>query len=135
MAKPGQRTWTDEQLASTVEICRTWSAVAQCLGLRQKGETTRMLRRHAARLQLDVTHMPKPRTEVVPLWSPAPGESAKVEYLDVDPDNANTYVQLGRVYHAAKNYKDSRRVLEEAVQIVTPNGNRHGRADASGSAE
>jgi predicted Zn-dependent protease len=37
--------------------------------------------------------------------------------LDVDPDNANTYVQLGRVYHAAKNYAESRNVLEEAIQI------------------
>jgi hypothetical protein len=51
-----------------------------------------MLRRHAARLQLDVTHMPKPRTEVVPLWSPAPGESAKVEYLDVDPEKLRAAV-------------------------------------------
>ena len=37
--------------------------------------------------------------------------------LEVDPDSANTYVQLGRVYHAAKNYPESRSVLEEAIQI------------------
>jgi predicted Zn-dependent protease len=37
--------------------------------------------------------------------------------LEVDPDNAGTYVQLGRLYHASKNYQDSRRVLEEALQI------------------
>jgi cytochrome c-type biogenesis protein CcmH/NrfG len=37
--------------------------------------------------------------------------------LDVDPDNANSYVQLGRVYHATKNYPEGRNVLEEAVQI------------------
>ena len=37
--------------------------------------------------------------------------------LDVDPDNVNSYVQLGRVYHANKNYPDGRSVLEEAVQI------------------
>jgi predicted Zn-dependent protease len=37
--------------------------------------------------------------------------------LDVDPDSANTYVQLGRAHHAGKNYREARSVLEEAVQI------------------
>ena len=37
--------------------------------------------------------------------------------LDVDPDSANTYVQLGRAYHATKNFKEARIVLEEAIQI------------------
>jgi len=37
--------------------------------------------------------------------------------LDVDPDSANTYVQLGRAHHAGKNYREARGVLEEAVQI------------------
>jgi tetratricopeptide (TPR) repeat protein len=37
--------------------------------------------------------------------------------LELDPDNANTYVQLGRVEHASKHYAQSRAALEEAVQI------------------
>ena len=37
--------------------------------------------------------------------------------LDVDPDNVNAYVQLGRVHHATKNFKEARGVLEEAIQI------------------
>jgi hypothetical protein len=93
MSKPGQRTWTDEQLASAVAACSTWAAVARHLGLRRyKGKTTLMLRRHAARLHLDVAHMPKPRTTVAPMWSPAPGESAQVEYLDVDPEKLRAAV-------------------------------------------
>ena len=28
--------------------------------------------------------------------------------LEVDPDNVNAYVQLGRAYHATKNFKDTR---------------------------
>jgi Tfp pilus assembly protein PilF len=37
--------------------------------------------------------------------------------LEVDSDSANAYVQLGRVYHATKNYPEGRSVLEEAIQI------------------
>jgi predicted Zn-dependent protease len=37
--------------------------------------------------------------------------------LDVDPDSAGTYVQLGRLHYAAKNYAESRSMLEEAIQI------------------
>jgi predicted Zn-dependent protease len=37
--------------------------------------------------------------------------------LDIDPDNANTYVQLGRAHHATKNFKEARVALEEAIQI------------------
>lgn len=37
--------------------------------------------------------------------------------LEVDPDNANTYVQLGRIYTSGKKYKESVNVLEEALQI------------------
>ena len=35
--------------------------------------------------------------------------------LEVDPDNANTYVQLGRAYHATKNFKETRAALEEVT--------------------
>jgi tetratricopeptide (TPR) repeat protein len=37
--------------------------------------------------------------------------------LAVDPDSANTYVQLGRIHHAAKEFPEARAVLEEAIQI------------------
>jgi predicted Zn-dependent protease len=37
--------------------------------------------------------------------------------LDLDPDNGGTYVQLGRIYHATKNFQESKTVLEEAIQI------------------
>jgi predicted Zn-dependent protease len=37
--------------------------------------------------------------------------------LDIDPDSSNTYVQLGRGYHLAKNFKEARTVLEEAIQL------------------
>ncbi|MBI2534344.1 MAG: tetratricopeptide repeat protein, partial [Deltaproteobacteria bacterium] len=37
--------------------------------------------------------------------------------LDVDPDNAGTYVQLGRLHYASKKYPESRSMLEVAIQI------------------
>ena len=37
--------------------------------------------------------------------------------LEVDPDNAGTYVQLGRLHYAAKKYTESQSMLEEAIQI------------------
>ena len=35
----------------------------------------------------------------------------------LEPDHVGTYVQLGRLYHATKNYSEARIVLEEAIQI------------------
>jgi tetratricopeptide (TPR) repeat protein len=37
--------------------------------------------------------------------------------LALDSDNGGTYLQLGRVHHAKKNYKESKEALEEAIQI------------------
>jgi tetratricopeptide (TPR) repeat protein len=37
--------------------------------------------------------------------------------LDIEPDGINSYVQLGRAYHATKIFKEARGVLEEAIQI------------------
>jgi len=37
--------------------------------------------------------------------------------LEVDPDNAGTYVQLGRLNYTSKKYAESRLMLEEAIQI------------------
>jgi tetratricopeptide (TPR) repeat protein len=42
---------------------------------------------------------------------------ALTKALEIDPDGANTYAQLGRVHHAAKNYRAAAQALEEAVQI------------------
>ena len=35
----------------------------------------------------------------------------------LNPDHVGTYIQLGRLHHARKNYSDARAVLEEAIQI------------------
>jgi predicted Zn-dependent protease len=37
--------------------------------------------------------------------------------LDIEPDSSTIYVQLGRGYHATKNFKDARIVLDEAIQL------------------
>jgi len=36
---------------------------------------------------------------------------------ELDPDSVSTYIQLGRLYHAAKNFSAARAALEEAIQI------------------
>jgi predicted Zn-dependent protease len=42
---------------------------------------------------------------------------ALTKALEIEPDSANTYVQLGRVHHAGKNYRAAEQALEEALQI------------------
>jgi tetratricopeptide (TPR) repeat protein len=36
---------------------------------------------------------------------------------EIDSDSANTYIQLGRLYHATKNFSAAKAALEEAIQI------------------
>jgi tetratricopeptide (TPR) repeat protein len=36
---------------------------------------------------------------------------------ELDPDAVNTYIQLGRLYHAAKNFSAAKSALEEAIEI------------------
>lgn len=36
---------------------------------------------------------------------------------EIDSDSANTYIQLGRLYHATKNFSTAKAALEEAIQI------------------
>ena len=36
---------------------------------------------------------------------------------ELDPDSVNTYVQLGRLYHATKNFSAAKEALEEATQL------------------
>jgi len=52
----GQRRWTDQQLASAIRSSLTWSEVCSTLGL-AGGSSASTLRGHAARLDLDVSHL------------------------------------------------------------------------------
>ena len=68
----GQRRWSDDQLADAVRSSRSWAAVADRLGLRG-GSSTTLLKGHAARLELDTTHLSRsahrpsaPPTSAVP---------------------------------------------------------------------
>jgi hypothetical protein len=72
------RTWTDEQLRKAVAGAATWADVARSLGLRAEGRNTFRFRGHAARLGLDVSHLPAARASVEPATSPAPFDSAAV---------------------------------------------------------
>jgi hypothetical protein len=58
----GQRRWTDRQLESAVGSARTWSEVAETLGL-SGGSSTTTIRGHALRLGLDTTHLVRPRPD------------------------------------------------------------------------
>ncbi|WP_139983540.1 group I intron-associated PD-(D/E)XK endonuclease [Nocardioides litoris] len=52
----GQRRWTETQLAEAVAHARSWTAVAERLGL-AGGSSAALLRGHALRLGLDVGHL------------------------------------------------------------------------------
>jgi hypothetical protein len=55
MKTPGdRRTWNDEELREAVRTSPSWRGVARALGL--KGTSVRVIRRHAARLELDTSH-------------------------------------------------------------------------------
>lgn len=53
-----QRTWTDDQLRAAVASSKSWLRVSRALGLRGSGNTNAALKRHAARLGLDTSHLP-----------------------------------------------------------------------------
>ena len=73
----GSRTWSDAELIRAVTDARTWDEVVAALGLVTSQKSTRLhLRRHAARLGLDVSRL-EPST-------PAPSVDR-----DVRPDLAN----------------------------------------------
>jgi tetratricopeptide (TPR) repeat protein len=42
---------------------------------------------------------------------------ALTKALELDPDNAGSYVQLARIHQATKNYKECKIALDEAIQI------------------
>jgi hypothetical protein len=52
-----RRTWTDAQLIEAVASSPSWRAVARTLGLKgTSAGTVRVIKRHAARLELDTSH-------------------------------------------------------------------------------
>lgn len=61
----GQRRWTDRQLAAAVAASRTWTEVAQTLGL-AVGSSTTALKGHAARLELEASHLSAAHPHVRP---------------------------------------------------------------------
>jgi hypothetical protein len=72
-------TWTDHQLASAIINAPSWAEVSRRLGLNAYGKTTTRLRRHAVRLDLDVAHLDKVRTQVTAATGPD-------RRLKLDPD-------------------------------------------------
>jgi hypothetical protein len=55
MNTPGdRRTWNDDELRAAVRASPSWRAVARALGL--KGTSVNVIKRHAARLELDTSH-------------------------------------------------------------------------------
>ena len=51
------RTWTDDQLREAVRVNRSWRAVARALGLKgTSAGVIRTIKKHADRLELDVSH-------------------------------------------------------------------------------
>jgi hypothetical protein len=55
----GQRRWQDHELVEAVGRSRSWTQVAEALGL-AGGSSTTTLRGHAARLGLDTSHLARP---------------------------------------------------------------------------
>jgi hypothetical protein len=76
MARP--RTWTDEQLIEAVATSQSWVEVARKLGSAAASPTTRHLRQHAARLQLDTGHLPARTPVASAIGSPEPLDLAAV---------------------------------------------------------
>jgi PD-(D/E)XK endonuclease len=89
---PRPRTWTDEQLCSAVPSATSWASVARQLGLPACGSTTKRLRRHALRLNLDASHL-RVRTEVQPQFSP---ERGNPKHLTFSPEVAQEVIRESR---------------------------------------
>jgi hypothetical protein len=65
----GQRRWTEDALASAIASSKSWSQVAETLGL-SGGSSTSALKGHAARLGIDASHFG--RAAAAPPGSPSP---------------------------------------------------------------
>ena len=108
------RTWTDEQLGEAIRGAATWADVARSLGLRAEGRNTFRFRGHAARLGLDVSHLPAPRTVVEPAASPAPLDTISViAAVEAAPTWAGVLRRLG-LNVASHNYRRVQAVAAQA---------------------
>lgn len=67
----GQRRWTDQQLIAAIAAARSWTQVADMLGL-AGGSSTTTIRGHAARLGLETAHLGAPRKQQPPVESMRP---------------------------------------------------------------
>jgi hypothetical protein len=61
------RTWSDEDLAAAIDGAATWGQVVRRLKLTPAMSAERSARGHAARLGLDVTHLPPAAYPVKPI--------------------------------------------------------------------
>lgn len=117
-----RRTWTDDQLAYAIRKCVTWSAAAKELGLQPKGNALMRLRRHAARLGLNVEHLPAyGRGEVLPLFSATPGGSPRAK---ADPEmlrdaltDAHSWSEVLRRLDISVCLYNIKRIREDAAVI------------------
>lgn len=113
MSRP--RTWTDGQLAEAVKGAPSWAEVSRRLGMNPYGKTTVRLRRHAARMGLDVSHLPA-RTEVQPIESPGGRDpldpDAVRSALATSRSWAESLGKLGMVV-SGSNYDKIKRVARE----------------------
>ncbi|WP_131805729.1 hypothetical protein [Mycolicibacterium celeriflavum] len=62
----GQRRWTDEQLVTAIGSAKSWTQVAELLGL-VGGSSTPTIRGHAVRLGLDTAHLTPTRKVQPPI--------------------------------------------------------------------
>ncbi|MFF0342945.1 group I intron-associated PD-(D/E)XK endonuclease [Kribbella sp. NPDC004875] len=124
MSTPGdRRTWTDDQLRQAVESNPSWRAVARALGLKgTSAGTIRVIKRHAARLELDTSHFTGQRR-----WSDqrlrevVPGASSWAEVLaglGATDDGANRARVKGHAVRLGVDYSH----LKSPIAQPTPTG-------------
>jgi hypothetical protein len=95
MSRP--RGWTDEQLVVAVAAARSWGDVVRKLGLSKSAATYRTVRGHAARMQLDVQHLPSTGSTVAILSN---------ERIDLPPMD-----ELARAVKCSKSWAGVLRLL------------------------
>jgi hypothetical protein len=115
-------TWTDAQLAAAIVGAPSWAEVTRRLGMNAYGKTTTRLRRHAARLGLDVSHLTMVRSAVTPAPLPDRGIVATPEELQGALALARSWAQ---VLHSlgfgpsSSNYAAVKRLAAEIDADVT----------------
>jgi hypothetical protein len=115
-------TWTDAQLAKAIVGAPSWAEVSRRLDMNAYGKTTTRLRRHAARLGLDVSHLTMVRTAVTPAPLPDRGVIATSEELQEALAPARSWAQvlnsLG-LAPSSSNYAAVKRLAAEIDADVT----------------